>query len=122
MHHHVKNLHVRVREGTQKEGGREQDLIWPSGFLYPLPAQYVRVFNKAPANSLAVRRKPWFHNCFVFSLSLFSLSEVPLLKQKKKGARKGGVGDKHRDRGKEGREGEGTAKGLRKEVQRHEVK
>lgn len=92
MHHHVKNLHVRVREGTQKEGGREQDLIWPSGFLYPLPAQYVRVFNKAPANSLAVRRKPWFHNCFVFSLSLFSLSEVPLLKQKKKGGEEGRSG------------------------------
>ena len=103
MHHHVKNLHVRVREGTQKEGGREQDLIWPSGFLYPLPAQYVRVFNKAPANSLAVRRKPWFHNCFVFSLSLFSLSEVPLLKQKKRG---GGREEWGTSTGTEGKKGE----------------
>ena len=98
--------------GRQEGAGSDRRPTWPSGFLYPIPAQCVPVFNKAPANLLAVCRKPWFHNCFVFCF----LSEVPLLKQKKKKERKRGVGDKHRDRGKEGREGKETERGLRKEV------
>lgn len=97
------------REPRRREGaGSDHRPTWPSGFLSPLPAQCVRVQSKAPANSLAVCRKPWFHNCFIFSLSVFSLRSTTIETKKKKKEREGRVRDKHRDRGEEGREAKET--------------
>lgn len=84
------------------EGGREQGsdlgLLASSTLFQPS----VRVFNKAPANSLAVRRNPGF-TTVLFSLSLlFSLSEVPLLKPKKKGREEWGQAQGQRESRKRG--------------------